>query len=175
MGGWDFDPCKLKLCPAERLCNPGEVRVTPEGQCCSECQVQDCSTVECPEPPLCGFIGESLQIPEGECCPRCLSDPCAGILCAAPVCFPGEVAFFAEGACCARCVSLEEACATVQCEPGQECQFILGQPKCVSELTQIVDEQGALHRDSCAFLQCLIGSCQVIEGRAVCVVPTDIA
>jgi hypothetical protein len=149
--------------------------VIPEGQCCPECQLQDCSTVECLQPPLCGFIGESLQIPEGECCPKCLPDPCAGILCVAPVCFLGEVAFTPEGECCAQCVPLEEPCATVECEPAQECRFILGQPTCIPAPTENVDEREALigRFDPCAHVQCLIGSCQVIEGRAVCVVPTD--
>ena len=91
--------CKFLLCPAERQCQPGEVRVIPEGECCPVCQ--PCSTVPvaCPNPPPCGFIGESLQVPKGGCCPQCLPDPCARILCAAPVCLPesGEVPFVHEG------------------------------------------------------------------------------
>lgn len=147
-----IDPCKLRLCPAERQCESGQMRVILEGECCPVCQ--DCSTSLCPDPPLCQFIGESLQVPEGECCPRCVPDPCAGILCVAPNCLPGEVPIFPEDECCAVCVRFEEAC---DCEPGLECQFVLGQPTCVPQIP-----------DPCDSLQCPSGNCQVIGGRAVC-------
>ena len=85
-GGWNIDHrCKLQLCPAEQLCKPGEIRIIPQGQCCPKCKV-DCSTVECPDPPPCTLLGESLQTPEGECCPQCLFDRCAGISCLLPDC-----------------------------------------------------------------------------------------
>ena len=105
-GGWDLDPCKLLQCPPEKLCKPGEIRVIPEGQCCPECQAQDCSTVKCPDPPTCVFFFESLQVPQGECCPQCVPiDPCALIKCPAPP--PCELwglkETIPEGGCCPVC------------------------------------------------------------------------
>ena len=67
-----------------------------------------------------------------------LGDPrnleCLGILCMAPFCGEGSnlVPFLREGECCAECIPLEEACASLKCEPGQECRFNGGslQPTC---------------------------------------------
>lgn len=104
-------------------------------------------------------------MPEGECCPQCLPDPCAGILCVAPVCLPesGEVPFLHNGECCARCVPLEEACATIECEPEQECQLVLGEPRCVPKI---------IDRSPCALIDCF-GICQVVNGKAVCISSSD--